>query len=71
MGCGGMPMGQVIGRSSPRGEHVVERPLSPQDVCATVYHHLGIDAQATMFRDALDRPLALIDDGEPIRELVG
>jgi hypothetical protein len=69
MGCGGMQMGQVIGRSSPRGEHVVERPLSPYDVAATVYHHLGIDARAITFRDALDRPLALLDAGEPIREL--
>lgn len=71
MGCGGMRMGQVIGRSSPRGEHVVERPLSPQDVAATVYHHLGIDGRAVSFRDALDRPLPLIDNGDPIRELVG
>ncbi len=71
MGCGGMPMGQVIGRSSPRGEEVVERPLSPQDVAATIYHHLGIDGKSAVFRDALDRPLPLIENGEPIRELVG
>jgi uncharacterized protein (DUF1501 family) len=71
MGCGGMRMGQVVGRSSPRGEHVVERPITPQDVAATVYHHLGINPQATLFRDALDRPLALVDNGEPIRELLG
>jgi uncharacterized protein (DUF1501 family) len=71
MGCGSMAMGQVIGRSSRRGEEVVERPISPQDVAATVYHHLGINARAVTFRDALDRPLALIDSGEPIRELVG
>jgi hypothetical protein len=69
MGCGSMKMGQTIGRSSPRGEQVVERPLSPGDVAATVYHHLGIDPRATSFRDALDRPLALLDAGEPIREL--
>ena len=71
MGCGGMPMGQVIGRSSPRGEHVVERPLTPQDVAATIYHHLGINARAVSFRDTLDRPMPLLDSGEPIRELVG
>jgi hypothetical protein len=71
MGCGGMRMGQVVGRSSPRGERVVERPISPQDVAATVYHHLGINPKASTFPDALDRPMALIDDGEPIRELVG
>jgi uncharacterized protein (DUF1501 family) len=71
VGCGGMQMGQTIGRSSPRGEHVVERPITPQDVAATVYHHLGINPRTTLFRDTLDRPLALIDDGEPIRELFG
>jgi hypothetical protein len=71
MGCGGMKMGQVIGRSSRRGEEVVERPLSPGDVAATVYHHLGINARDVSFRDALDRPMALLDEGEPIRELIG
>jgi hypothetical protein len=71
MGCGGMPMGQVIGRSSPRGEEVVERPISPQDVAATIYHHLGIDGKSAVFQDALDRPLPLIENGEPIRKLVG
>jgi uncharacterized protein (DUF1501 family) len=71
MGCGGMNMGQTIGRSSPRGEHVVDRPLDPQDIAATVYHHLGINARQVTFHDALDRPLPLLDRGEPIRELVG
>ncbi|MEX2174791.1 MAG: DUF1501 domain-containing protein [Pirellulaceae bacterium] len=71
MGCGGMSMGQTIGRSSARGEHVVERPIGPEDVAATVYHHLGIDSRSVSFRDQLDRPLALIETGQPIRELVG
>jgi hypothetical protein len=66
-----MKMGQAIGRSSPRGEHVVERPLDPQDVAATIYHHLGINAQALSFPDHQGRPLALLDKGEPIRELIG
>ena len=71
MGCGSMKMGQVIGRSSARGEHVVDRPISPQDVAATVYHHLGIDARSVTFEDRSGRPVYLIDNGEPIRELVG
>jgi uncharacterized protein (DUF1501 family) len=71
MGCGSMKMGQVIGRSSARGEEVVERPLTPQDVAATVYHHLGINGRSVTFRDLLDRPMPLLDSGEPIRELVG
>ncbi len=71
MGCGNMKMGQVIGRSTHRGEEVADRPVSPQDVAATVYHHLGINARNVSFRDLLDRPMPLIDSGEPIRELVG
>lgn len=70
-GGGGMKMGQTIGRSSPRGEKVVDRPIDPQDVAATIYHHLGINASAVSFRDHLDRPLTLLDHGEPIRELIG
>jgi hypothetical protein len=71
MGCGSMRMGQVIGRSSARGEHVVDRPVSPQDVAATVYHHLGIDAGSVAFADRAGRPTYLVESGEPIRELVG
>lgn len=69
MGCGGMKMGQTIGRSSDRGEHVVSRPISPEDVVATVYRHLGIDGAKTWFPDQLGRPMPLIADGKPIREL--
>ncbi len=71
MGCGSMRMGQVIGRSSPRGEHVVDRPIDPQDVAATVFHHLGIDAQSIAFQDKTNRPVYLLDKGVPITELVG
>jgi len=71
MACGSMRMGQVIGRSNRRGEHVVDRPVSPQDVAATVYHHLGIDGRSLTFEDHTGRPTYLIEKGEPIRELVG
>jgi Protein of unknown function (DUF1501) len=71
MGCGSMQMSQAIGHSSHRGEHVVERPLDPQDVAATVYHHLGINPRALSFPDHQGRPLALLDRGQAIRELVG
>lgn len=70
MGCGSMRMGQVVGRSSSRGEHVVDRPIDPQDVAATVYHHLGINPHAYSFPDHQGRPLALLDRGQPIRELI-
>ena len=71
MGCGSMRMGQVVGRSSARGESVIDRPISPEDVAATVYHHLGIDGRSIAFEDRTGRPTYLIEKGEPIRELVG
>ena len=71
MGNGRMRMGQVIGRSSPRGEYVTDRPITPQDVAATVFQHLGIDSRNVAFEDALSRPVHLIENGQPIRELVG
>ena len=71
MACGSMKMGQVIGRTGARGEHVIDRPITPQDVAATIYHHLGIDARAITFEDRTGRPTYLIEQGEPIRELVG
>src|SRR4030095_16545333 len=60
MGCGSMKMGQVVGSSSSRGENVVERPIDPQDVAATVYHHLGINFRSISFPDNQGRPLALL-----------
>lgn len=66
---GGLRMGQVIGATNARGEYPVERPLAPPDLLATVYRHLGIDPRH-MFRDALDRPIPILERGEPIHELV-
>jgi uncharacterized protein (DUF1501 family) len=66
---GAWNMGQVIGRSSPRGEYVMERPIDPQDIAASVYHFLGIDSRAITFDDKTGRPVYVIEKGEPIREL--
>lgn len=71
MANGRMRMGQAVGASNPRGEYPAERPTTPQDVLATVYHHLGIDPHALSFVDRTGRPVALLDGGEPIKELIG
>lgn len=70
MGNGKMRMGQAIGASDARGEQPVERVLKPQDVLATVYHHLGIDPHAVMFTNRTGRPVTLLDGGEAIHELI-
>jgi len=62
-------MGQVIGSTNRRGEAPQDRPLSPNDLWATAYRHLGIDTEQT-FPDLSGRPMPILPDGEPIRELV-
>lgn len=71
MGGGRLPRGIVVGASDHHGAYVADRPLSPEDVAATIYHHLGIDGQHTTFPDRSGRPMHLVETGEPIRELVG
>ena len=66
---GGLRMGQVIGATNRRGEYPAERPLSPRDLLATIYRHLGIDHRAE-FHDHSGRPVRILPDGEPIRELI-
>ncbi len=67
---GGMTMGQVIGSSDARAELPRERPLTPEDVLATMYAHLGIDGEHEFLNEA-QRPLKILSGGTPIRELVG
>jgi hypothetical protein len=66
---GGWRVGQVIGATSSRGEFPRERPLSPQDLLATVYRHLGIDGRHE-FLDFSGRPIPILPGGEAIAELV-
>ncbi len=67
---GGMRMGQVIGSTTSKGETPKDRPLRPSDLMATVYQFLGVD-QRREFLDHTGRPLPILPDGEPIRELLG
>jgi hypothetical protein len=66
---GGMKMGQVIGETDSQAAHPRNRPVGCQNVIATVYHALGIDP-AEKVPDFSGRPQYLLDDREPIRELV-
>lgn len=70
LGGGGVLGGRVVGATDPRGEQIVERPVSVQDLHATVCHALGIDPYAA-FVDTAGRPVPAVDDGTPTRELLG
>jgi len=65
---GGTKRGHVVGASDKHGGEVAERPISPKDLLATMYHLLGIDHQ-TIVHDALNRPLPLVD-GEVVHEVI-
>ncbi len=67
---GGLRMGQVVGATDPRGERPRGTPYTPQNVLATLYHVLGIDAANTTIPDHSGRPIYLLDDAEKIKELV-
>ena len=67
---GGMKMGQAIGSTDAQAELPRERPLTPEDVLATMYAHLGIDGEHEFLNEA-QRPLKILNGGTPIRELVG
>jgi uncharacterized protein (DUF1501 family) len=66
----GVKEGQVIGVTDERGEYVTERPVRPAEVAASIYSALGID-----YRKALPspsgRPVPILPDTEPIKELWG
>jgi hypothetical protein len=66
---GGLRGGQVVGATNDKAEHPKDRPLTPADLLATVYHVLGIDPQQT-FKDHTGRPVAILDEGKPIEEVI-
>lgn len=66
---GGLRMGQVVGATNRRAEFPAERPLTPKDLLATIYRHLGINSRAD-FVDFAGRPIPILSEGEAIRELV-
>jgi hypothetical protein len=70
MAGGGMQTGQVIGASNRLAERATQRPVTHQEIFATLYKNLGIDHNAVREYDANGRPHFPIDaDAKPIREL--
>jgi hypothetical protein len=70
MAGGGIKGGVVVGATNSKAEFPVERPLEPQNILATVYHQLGIDASQS-FLDFAGRPTPLVDRPDPIHEIIG
>lgn len=67
---GGLRMGQAIGSTNAAAEYPTSKPYTPGCVLSTMYTVLGIDHKHVFF-DQAQRPLPILNEGEPIRELVG
>ncbi len=66
---GGFRHGQVIGSTERDGGAIRERPVTPGDLAATIYHHFGVPLGET-YLDHQGRPRFIVEGGEPIRELI-
>jgi len=67
---GGLKTGQIVGSTNAKGEHPKDRPLSPNDLWATMFRHLDIDYNNTSFLDHSGRPMPILPDGQPIVDLL-
>lgn len=66
MAGAGVKRGCVVGQTDRTGGDVADRPISPKDLLATMYHLLGVDHRQ-MIPDRTGRPLSLVE-GEVIHE---
>lgn len=66
---GGVKPNVILGESDALAEYPKDRPISHQDVLATVYRQLGIDYRKTHVNEA-QRPVEILNYGQHIREIV-
>ena len=67
---GGMKTGQAIGETNRLAEHAVKRPVTHQEVFATLYTNLGLNPSNDRVFDTNNRPHYLVEDGvQAIQEL--
>ena len=69
MAGGGLKEGYVLGESDARAEFPKDKPVSPQDILATMYHQLGID-QTKNYTNEAERPVPILNYGEPIQDII-
>ena len=62
----GIRGGMAYGASDAQAAYVKAHPVSPADVCATIYQCLGIDPEMTVL-DRTGRPVPIAQGGQPIR----
>lgn len=66
---GGLQMGKVVGATNSKSEYPIHDAVTPQDLLATVYRHLGIDYRHE-FLNFAGRPVPILSGGKPISALL-
>jgi hypothetical protein len=69
MAGAGLKRGIVLGESDAHAEFPKERPIAPQDILSTMYHQLGIN-QTKEYVNEAQRPVPILNYGEPIKEII-
>ena len=69
MGGGGVRTGVVVGETNERAEEPRSRPIRVEDLAATIYHALGIDASREYITPQ-NRPVRINYDGVPVSEIL-
>ena len=67
---GACKTGLTVGSTTAKAEVPKDRPLTPNDLWATVFKHLDIDYNGTSFLDGTGRPMPMLPYGDVIGELV-
>jgi hypothetical protein len=65
----GIRGGTICGASDAQAGFVKDRPVSTGDICATIYHCLGIDPDMAL-HDRSGRPVPIANGGSPIHEIL-
>ena len=78
MAGGGVPGGQIVGKSDAKGERLESEPYEPKHLNATIARALGMDLNAVVY-SASGRPFTvathtqkgedIITDAQPIKEI--
>jgi hypothetical protein len=65
----GVRGGSVCGASDAHAAYIKDRPVHIRDICATIYHCLGIDPEMAVY-DHGRRPVPIAHGGQPVTEIL-
>jgi hypothetical protein len=66
---GGIRGGKIHGASDDQAAFIKDKPVHIRDICATIYHLLGIDPEMPVY-DRANRPVAVAHGGQAVKEIL-